>query len=379
MPIDYSKVANPCYVVDEESLRRNLSVIKHIKENAGIEIILAFKGFAMWGVFPIVKQYINYAAASSVNEARLAFEQMKTPAHTYSPAFADEEFDEILKYSSHITFNSLSQFNRLINSVLKSGKNISMGLRVNPGYSEATAELYDPSAPGTRLGVAVENLPNELPDEIEGLHFHTLCEASSYALEKTLQQFENRFGKYLHKIKWINMGGGHLLSRKNYDTAHLIELLQNFRKKYPLKIILEPGAAFAWQTGVLTSKIVDIVEDNNIKTAILNISFTAHLPDCLEMPYKPDIIGASEPKTGKPVYRMGGNSCLAGDFVGNWSFDKELKVGDLIVFDDMIHYTMVKTNMFNGVSHPSIGIWNQKDGFRLIRKFGYEDYKSRLS
>jgi carboxynorspermidine decarboxylase len=304
---------------------------------------------------------------------------MKTLAHTYSPAFTESDFNEIMTYSSHITFNSIHQLNKFLPVIRQSGKNISVGLRVNHEFSEVETSLYNPCAPGSRLGVLAEELNGKLPEGVEGLHFHSLCESSPADLSKTLAAFEDKFGNIISQAKWVNMGGGHLMTRKDYDVQHLIELLKNFRKKYNVHVILEPGSAFAWETGDLVSTVIDIVENKGIRTAILDVSFTGHMPDCLEMPYKPRIRNGYEPMQGKPTYRMGGNSCLAGDFVGSWSFNQELKPGDRIVFEDMIHYTMVKTTFFNGVKHPSIGIWNDNTGFRLVRKFGYEDYKNKLS
>jgi len=376
--IDYNKIPSPCYVIDEERFRKNLSLIRRVSDESGAEIILAFKGFAMWGVFGILKEYVSGAATSSVNEARLCYEEIGSPAHTYCPVYPDEDFTKILKYSSCITFNSISQFSKFL-PVLKKKSNISAGLRINPEYSEISHGLYDPCSPGSRLGVTASNLKNGLPEGIEGLHFHVLFESDSYVLEKTLGIVEEKFGHLFNKIKWINMGGGHLMTRKDYNTEHLINILQKFRKKTGLHVILEPGSAFAWETGELVSTVEDIIENKGIRTAILNVSFTAHMPDCLEMPYKPGILGASDPVEGKPVYRMGGNSCLSGDYIGDWSFDNELKPGDRIVFWDMIHYTMVKTTTFNGVQHPSIGIWTIDNKFRLLKKFGYGDYKNRLS
>lgn len=379
-PIDYLKIPSPCYVLEERLLQRNLELINYIKKEAKVNIIPAFKGFALWGAFPLIKPYINSTAASSVNEARLAYEEMNTLAHTYSPAYTDEDFDEIMQYSSHITFNSLSQFERFQSRIKSFDRKISIGIRINPEFSEVETELYNPCAPGSRLGIPVSQLPTILPSEIEGLHLHALCESSSFDLEKLLTVVEEKFGSYLTQVKWINLGGGHLITRKDYNTTHLISLLTNFRKKYNLEIILEPGSAFAWETGVLVSSVIDIVENNSIKTAILNVSFAAHMPDCLEMPYKPHIIGAyHEPQRSKPTYRIGGNSCLAGDYIGDWSFDNNLKPGDRIIFEDMIHYTMVKTNFFNGVNHPSIGIWTSNGIFKLLRKFNYTDYRNKLS
>jgi carboxynorspermidine decarboxylase len=286
----------------------------------------------------------------------------------------------VLQASSHITFNSLNQFEQFRNRIKSFDRKISVGLRVNPEYSEVKTELYNPCAPGTRLGLTADQIGDKIPEGIEGFHFHTLCESSSYDLEKTLEAFEARFGKFLQQLKWINMGGGHLMTRKDYDINHLIQVLKSFKSRWKnLRIILEPGSAFAWETGFLLASVVDIVENRGIKTAILNVSFTAHMPDCLEMPYQPKIRGAyQEAIEGKPTYRMGGNSCLAGDYMGDWSFDHLLKPGEPILFEDMIHYTLVKSTMFNGVAHPSVGIWSDEKGFTLLRKFGYEDYKSRM-
>ncbi len=376
--MDYSKIPSPCYVLDEELLRRNLELIRSVQERSGVEIILAFKAFAMWRVFPIIREYIRHSTASSLAEARLAFEEMGSPAHSYAPAYSDSEFGGIMQCSSHITFNSLSQFSRFYPQTI--GKNISCGLRINPEFQSVGVDLYNPCTPGSRLGVTADLLDEKLPEGVEGLHFHTLCESSSYDLEATLRVVEEKFAKFFPQIKWLNMGGGHLMTRNDYDVEHLVSLLKAFKAKYPhLHIILEPGSAFVWQTGVLVSTVLDIVENGGIKTAMLDVSFSCHMPDCLEMPYKPAIRNAFDPVPGKPVYRMGGNSCLSGDFYASWSFDKELQVEDRIVFEDMIHYTMVKTTMFNGVTHPSIGIWTKDERFQLIRRFGYEDYKSRMS
>ena len=364
--------------MDEAAFRKNLELIHSVKQKAGVEIILAFKAFAMWSAFPIVREYFAYSTASSLAEARLAFEEMGSKAHTYGPAYSDKEFDEIMQYSSHITFNSLTQFERLYKKTI--AKDISCGIRINPEYSEVETDLYNPCAPGSRLGVIAEQIGDKLPEGVEGLHFHTLCESNSVDLEKTLEAVEKKFGHLFHQIKWLNMGGGHLMTREGYDTEHLINLLLAFKNKYPhLEIILEPGSAFAWRTGVLIANVIDIVENKGVRTAMLDVSFACHMPDCLEMPYKPAIVGATDVIKGKPTYRMGGNSCLSGDYFGSWSFENELKPGDQIVFEDMIHYTMVKTTMFNGVSHPSIGIWRCNGTFELVREFGYLDYKQRLS
>lgn len=376
--IKFDKVPSPCYVIDEKLLRNNLSLIRTVKERADVNIILAFKAFATWEAFPIIKEYISYSTASSIYEARLAYEEMGNKAHTYAPAYTETDFPDFLKYSSHITFNSLSQYERFKDQVVNYADKISCGLRINPEFSVVKTDLYNPASSQSRLGIPIANL-EKLPEGIEGLHFHALCESTSYDLENILHAVESKFGKYLPKFKWLNMGGGHLMTHKEYNVEHLISLLKNFKNKYPnLELILEPGSAFVWQTGVLISDVVDIVNNGGIQTAILNVSFTCHMPDCLEMPYKPVIRGALEETEGKPTYRMGGNSCLAGDFMGNWSFEKPLQIGDKVIFEDMIHYTIVKTTMFNGISHPSIGIRTVDNEFKLFRQFGYEDYKGRM-
>lgn len=379
--IDWEKIPSPAYVISEELLRKNLETIAKVREEAGVSIILALKGFAMWKVFPIIREYgFIYATASSYNEAQLAFDTMGTPVHTYCPAYADIDFEVIARMSSHLTFNSLSQYERFAATARTINPTISLGLRVNPEYSEVKTLLYNPCAPGSRLGISADELgQNGLPDGVEGLHFHSLCESTSYALENTLKAFEAKFGQFLHRMKWLNMGGGHLMTRKDYDRQHLVRVLRNFKARYPhLEIILEPGAAFVWETGYLMATVLDIVENHGIKTAMLDVSFTAHMPDCLEMPYKPVILGATDELEGLPTYRMGGNSCLAGDYMGNWSFDHELSIGEKIIFNDMIHYTMVKTTMFNGVRHPHIGMWTRDGEFKLFRTFDYNDYKNRM-
>ncbi|MDO9339994.1 MAG: carboxynorspermidine decarboxylase [Bacteroidales bacterium] len=377
--MSYNILPSPCYVIDEKRFRKNLSLINRVSIESGAEIILAFKGFAMWGVFPILREYISGAAASSLDEARLCSDEIGSPAHTYSPVYKRSEFQSILKFSSHVTFNSLNQFGKYSTELQKYSKKVSTGLRINPEYSEVSHGLYNPCSPGSRLGVIADDLKDGLPEKIEGLHFHVLFESDSYALEKVLEIVEVKFGKFFPQLKWINMGGGHLMTRKDYDVVHLIKILKRFREKSGLHVILEPGSAFAWETGELVSTVEDIVENQSIKTAILDVSFIAHMPDCLEMPYKPKIAGATDPVPGKPTYRIGGNSCLSGDVMGEWSFERELKPGDRMIFRDMIHYTMVKTTTFNGVHHPSIGIWTMDGKFKLIREFGYEDYKNRLS
>lgn len=380
-----NKIPSPCYVMEESLLRRNLTLIKNVSERAGVDIILAFKAFALWKSFPVFREYGFASTASSVNEARLAWEEMGSPAHTYSPAYTEENFPVFMKYSSHITFNSLSQFNRFYPLIAASGDKISCGLRINPEYSEVGTDLYNPCAPGSRMGITVFHLGDTLPEGVEGFHFHTLCESTSYDLEKTLEVIEEYFGGFLNRLKWLNMGGGHLMTRKDYDTEHLISLLKSFKARHPnLKIILEPGSAFAWQTGYLLTTVVDIVENGGVKTAIIDASFSCHMPDCLEMPYKPAIRGAVDPDPGQPEaeqlnrYRIGGNSCLSGDFMGDWIFEKPLKPGDQLIFEDMIHYTIVKTTMFNGIPHPSVAMLHENGEPEIFRTFTYEDYKRRM-
>jgi len=377
--MNISQIPSPCYVLDESLLTANVELIDDVGQKAGVDIILALKGFALWGVFPLMKPYLKGVSASSLHEARLAFEEMGTQAHTYSPAYTNRDFDAILKYSSHVTFNSLTQYERFRQKVHHCGKPVSMGLRINPEFSAVETDLYNPCSPGSRLGITANNIGENLPEDIEGLHVHALCESSAEASASLLKAVEMKFGFLFPHIKWLNLGGGHLMTRKGYNIKYLIDALKTFRSRNPhIRIILEPGAAFAWETGVLVATVEDIVENTGFRTAILDVSFTAHTPDCLEMPYKPRIRGASDVQPGKPAWRIGGNSCLAGDYLGEWSFSEEPYIGKQIVFEDMIHYTMVKTTTFNGVQHPSIGTWSDR-GFTLLKKFDYEDYKNRLS
>ena len=383
----------PIYIIEETLLRRNLKLIASVAAKADIEIILAFKAFALWKTFPIFREYIHATTASSLSEARMAFEKFGAPAHTYSPAYTDDEFDKIVSCSSHLTFNSLTQYERFH----QRAKTVSIGLRVNPEYSEVGTLLYNPCAPGTRFGVTADKLPEQLPADMEGFHCHCHCESGADVFQRTLTHIEEKFSRWFPQLKWINFGGGHLMTRKDYDVDLLISMMQDFHTRYPwLKVILEPGSAFAWQTGPLISHVVDVVEDKGIKTAILDVSFTCHMPDCLEMPYYPDVRGAEhieeeivdESLNRKSVnrksvndrytYRLGGNSCLSGDFMGSWRFPKELQVGDEVIFEDMIHYTTVKTNTFNGISHPAIGILHEDGHLEVLRRFGYEDYLNRM-
>lgn len=373
----YQSIPSPAYVLEEAKLIRNLEWLKRVQDEAEIHIICALKGFSFHHVFPLVKKYLHGATASSLHEAKLVHEKMQVKSHTYCPVYLPQEFDEIQAISSHITFNSLSQYECYKAKMLPT---ISYGLRVNPGYSEIETDLYNPASPNSRLGIPHQQLSDKLPDGIDGLHFHALCENTSYTLERVLASFEKLYHPLIQQAKWINMGGGHLITRKDYEPNHLIQVLKTFKSKYPniQEIILEPGSAVGWQTGVLVSTVIDIVHHGNIPTAMLDVSFTCHLPDCLEMPYKPMVLGSVEHKT-EFEYNLGGMSCLAGDFIGTWFFNQALKIGDKLVFDDMIHYTMVKTSTFNGINLPDIGIIKSDGKYEVIQTFGYEDYKKRLS
>ncbi len=379
---DYNspEIPSPCYVLEEPLLERNLKLLNRVRREAGVTVLCALKGFAMWSAFPLVKQYLNGATASSLNEAKLCFEELGTLAHVCAPVYTDREFDQLLPISSHITFNSLSQWERFKGKLQAfEDRNISAAIRINPEYSEVETDLYNPCVPGSRLGVRPEHLGEQLPEGIEGLHFHSLCEQDSFVLERTLEKVEEKYAHLLHQAKWLNIGGGHHVTRKDYDVDHLISLLKAFKEKFDLEIIMEPGEAVGWQTGVLVSTVEDIVESKGIQVLMLDVSFSAHMPDCLEMPYRPEITGGMVLQQEKPSYRLGGGTCLAGDFLGDYSFEKELQVGDRLVFEDMIHYTMVKTTMFNGVHHPAIAKVDATGKFSVVREFGYEDYRDRLS
>ena len=379
-----AEVQTPMYIVEENLLRDNLSLIRDVAQRADVEIIMAFKAFALWKTFSIVREYINSTTASSLSEARLAYEEFGAPAHTFSPAYTDSEIEQIAKCSSHLSFNSLSQYTRMREKAREANAQLSFGLRVNPEYSEISTLLYNPCAPGTRFGVSADKLPAILPSDIEGFHCHCHCESGADVFQRTLVHIEEKFAKWFPQLKWINFGGGHLMTRKDYDVELLVSILNDFHKRYPwLKVILEPGSAFAWQTGPLVAQVIDIVEDKGIKTAILDVSFTCHMPDCLEMPYQPDVRGAEsvemEKASEKNTYRFGGNSCLSGDFMGSWRFDHELEIGEKLIFEDMIHYTTVKTNMFNGITHPSISMLKTDGKLQKMRVFGYLDYKNRMN
>ncbi len=372
--IDTAQIPSPAFVLQEDLLIQNLELLKYFQEQADVSIICALKGFSFYAEFPLLKKYLKGATASSLFEAQLVYEEMSYKPHTYCPIYVPNDFATIASISSHLTFNSLSDWERYKNKI---PANVQCGLRVNPGYSEITTDLYNPASPNSRLGIGANLLDKKLPEGISGLHFHALCENNSYTLEKVLNSFSNLYHDLILQCEWLNFGGGHLITHKDYDVEHGIQVLKNFRKKYPhlKEIILEPGSAVGWETGYLVSTVLDIVENGAVKTAMLDVSFTCHMPDCLEMPYQPKVIGSVEQSEYK--YQLGGMSCLAGDVMGDWYFEKPLQIGQKIIFNDMIHYTMVKTTTFNGINLPNIGIWRNNEYINL-KTFGYEDYKRKL-
>jgi len=374
--IDYSQVKSPCYVLDEKRLRRNMEILSDIQQKTGVKIICALKGYSFWRSFPIIAEYLPGATASSLNEARLAKEEMGKEVHVFAPAYEDGEIDQILSLADHITFNSFSQWTRFRDKALQAG--VSCGIRVNPQYSTVETDLYNPCGKFSRLGVTETEFKPELLDGIDGLHFHALCEQDADALEGVLAAFEKHFGRFLPQMKWVNFGGGHHITRKDYHRDQLVDLFNDFKKRHPhLQVIMEPGEAIGWQTGELVANVADIVH-NEMDIAILNVSVSAHMPDCLEMPYRPNVTGADLPGVKKFTYKLTGNTCLAGDQLGDFSFDKPLQVGDTIIFEDMIHYTMVKTTFFNGVRHPNIGMFDMDGKFHLLHEFTYEQFKDKL-
>jgi len=372
--LDFNTVPPLCFIQDEDALKKNLSLVNELRKNAGIKIILALKAYANWHFFPLIKQYTDGATASSLYEAKLIFEEMGCRAHSYAAVYEEEDFDKMLYYSDHLTFNSLQQFEKYKNQV---GEKVSIGLRINPEYSQVETALYNPCAPGSRLGITADHL-KKLPDGVDGLHFHVLCESSALDLVNAVKAVEEKFGDMLFVAKWLNMGGGHLINSGNYDLTKLIFLCKKMKAKYDLEIILEPGSGIIWNTGVLVTRVEDIVEANGVQTIMINASFTAHMPDTLEMPYRPDIVGANKDGVGEYKYRIGGTSCLSGDFLEVYGFDKPVKPGERIVFKDMMHYTTVKTNMFNGVRHPDLGVWSLEKGYRSLRTYSYKDYRRRM-
>ena len=371
MPIDFNKVPTPCYVVDESLLIKNLELMDSIQKRTGAKILLAQKGFSMHAVYPLVGKYLAGVTSSSLFEARLGYEKMGKEVHVYAPAYVKHEFDELISYSDHIVFNSFAQWRKFRDRIKAYHRKIECGIRVNPEYSEIETPIYNPCYTGSRLGVTVANFrPDEL-DGIDGLHFHTMCEQNSDTLERTIKAFDEKFGPYMKGMKWLNLGGGHHITRPDYDVEKLIECILYLKNKYNVDIYLEPGEAVALNTGYLVASVLDIV-DNGIKIGILDASAACHMPDVLEMPYRPNIIGAGEPGEYKYTY-------LAGDIIGDYSFNEPLNIGDKLVFCDMAHYSMVKNNTFNGVNLPSIALYSEEHGLEIIRTFNYEDFSGRLS
>ena len=384
-PAGINEIPTPFYIVYEEKLRRNLATITRVAREADVKIIMAFKANALWKTFPVIREYVSASTASSLNEMRLSLKHLGNEVHTYCPVYTEDTFGEFLGGSTHITFNSLAQFRKFHPRMEAYNrehpeKRVSAGLRINPRCSVIETDIYNPCVAGSRFGEVSENLPEQLPEGLEGLHFHALCESSSHDLAKVLEAFETQYGKWLPQVKWLNMGGGHLMTRADYDTEHLISLLRDFHQRHPhLKLIMEPGSAFTWQTGDLVTTVLDVVSDSGISTAIIDASFACHMPDCLEMPYKPAIAEAlpDDSPEGLP-YRLGGNSCLSGDYTGNWRFAKPLAEGQRLTLLDMNHYTTVKTTMFNGLQHPDIW-WQPADGApQLLRRYTFDDYESRM-
>ena len=375
----FNNIPSPCFVLEEALLERNLAIFERVQREAPINVLLALKGFSLFHSFPTLRKTLPGVSASSLWEAQLGAEEFGGEVHVYSPAYRNEDLPQILPLATHLTFNSVTQWERFAPTIAKSSSHVSLGLRINPEYSPVKTALYNPCMAHTRLGVSHNQLGDTLSKGIEGFLSHNLCESDSYALEKTLFQIEQLFGRFLPQLKWLNLGGGHLMTRKDYNVEHAIEVIQAFHERYPhIKLIMEPGSAIAWETGFLLSTVQDIIPTPALINVMLDISFTAHTPDCLEMPYKPVIRGAHEPQDGEKVYRMGGASCLAGDFLGDYAFAEDLAIGDRVIFEDMMHDTMVNTSMFNGVVHPAIGTIKKDGSFVLWRQFSYQDYRARL-
>ncbi len=378
MNIDLSRIETPCYVVDEAALERNLRILAGVQQRTGCKIVMALKGFAMFSVFPLIRQYLCGVAASSLDEARLGHEEFGKEVHVYAPAYRDAEFQELLSYCHHVVFNSFTQWLRFKPMIASLAPATHCGIRVNPQHSEVKVALYDPCGRFSRLGVTREQFRPDLLDGLTGLHFHNLCELNADSLGRTLSAVEDKFGEFLEGMQWVNFGGGHHITRDDYDVELLCKTIENFQKRYPLEVFLEPGEAIALNTGVLVASVLDIVH-NEMDIAILDTSAAAHMPDVLEMPYRAEILGAGPPGKYPHLYRLGGLTCLAGDVIGDYSFPEALSVGTRLVFLDMAHYTMVKNNTFNGVRLPSIAIRDRHRDVQIIRRFSYEDYRNRLS
>jgi len=381
MSLDIAQIPSPCYVLEEEKLIRNLEVLKRVQDESGCKVILALKGFAMWSTFDLIRRYLPGCTASSLYELKLSDEQFclngNGENHIYSAAFRDDEFDEICSMAGHLVFNSINQWQRFGPQALAA--DISCGIRVNPGISEVATDIYNPCFSGSRLGVRPQHLQGADLTGIEGLHTHALCENLADSSVRLIDAFESTFSEYIGRLKWVNFGGGHLVTHKDYNVDKLIARIRAFRDQWNVNVYLEPGGAVGWHTGPLITSVLDIVPTDTLPVAILDISATAHMPDVLEMPYRPAVTGAGVADENPHSYRLGGTSCLAGDVIGDYSFDAPLMIGSRLIFEDMIHYTMVKTTMFNGVRHPDIGIWHSNGTFELVRHFTYVDFRGRLS
>jgi carboxynorspermidine decarboxylase len=376
--IDLHTLPSPCWLLEEEKLIANLELISTVKQKSGAKVLLALKGYALWKSFPLLQPYLDGCCASGLHEAKLAYETFSKEVHTYSPAFKEEEIKEIATVSHHMVFNSPLQFHRFSQKAKEINPALSLGLRVNPEYSQAPKEIYNPCGLYSRLGTTLENMDASIIELCDGLHFHALCEQDANALENVLQNFEKKFGKYIKKMKWINFGGGHHITRQGYDVEKLIKIIQTFKSKYNVEVYLEPGEAIGWETGTLVTTVLDIVH-NGMDIAILDSSAEAHMPDTIIMPYRAEVQGAAKAGEKSFTYRLAGNTCLAGDIMGDYSFDTPLQVGDKVIFEDQMHYTMVKATTFNGVKLPAIAMQKRDGSIEVLREFGYEDFKNRLS
>lgn len=372
-----NNLKTPCYVIDEKLLIKNLEILKRVEDETGCKILLAQKAYSAYSTYPLIGKYLYGVTSSSLFEARLGYEEMGKEVHIYAPAYRDDEIDDIIKYSDHIVFNSFNQWNKFKDKIKNSDKKIECGIRINPEYSEVDTEIYDPCSKSSRLGVTIDNFEEQYLDEIDGLHFHTMCEQNSDTLERTIKVVEEKFGKYFDKIKWINFGGGHHITREDYDVDKLIECILYIKSKYNIQVYLEPGEAVALNAGYLVSTVLDIVE-NNMHLAIMDTSAACHMPDVIEMPYRPNIIGSQKPYEDKYTYRLGGPTCLAGDIIGDYSFNKALNIGDKLIFCDMAIYSMVKNNTFNGINLPDIVLLSKDGDTKVIKEFNYNNFKARL-
>lgn len=374
---DHQKLPSPCWLLEESRLIDNLDILKNLKEKSGAKVLLALKGYALWQSFDTIRPYLDGCCASGLHEAKLAAEMFQKEVHTYAPAFKEEELGEIASLSHHLVFNSPAQFKCFASNTKGNNPLLSLGLRVNPEYSVSPKEIYNPCGIHSRLGTTIKNFDESIVPELDGLHFHALCEQDADALESVLLNFEEKFGKYIAQMKWINFGGGHHITRKGYDVEKLISLIKTFKEKYDVDVYLEPGEAVGWETGTLIATVLDIVH-NGLDIAILDTSAEAHMPDTIIMPYRAEVRGAGPAHTKAYTYRLAGNTCLAGDIMGEYSFDEALKIGDKIIFEDQMHYTMVKATTFNGIKLPSIAIQRVDGSIEVVKEFGYEDFKERL-